>query len=377
MSNIHIKNATIINDGKIEKNSDIWIHDGFFSQKEDSIIYEEIDASNLIALPGFIDTHIHGFGGSGTEDGEKDSIIAMSKVLAQTGVTTFFPTIYTDTQERIKRDIDACVAAYGCEEGASIGGIHVEGPFISPDRIGAQNPLGRLCPNESDMLNMINMGKGLIKAMTMAPELDGIDRIAKIAIENGIKPLLGHTNATYEEAVKGKAYGITHATHLFNAMSGLHHRKPGVVGAVLSEPDMSAELIADGKHVEPAVFKTVLYAKGKEKIAVITDSLRPTLQNEGTKTANGVEVEKEDGLWVTKGRPELIQGSMLTMLQALKNMICWGIGIEVASYMLSTTPADLYNLTDRGRIKENLRADLVLLDDNLDIRMVLVKGERK
>ena len=139
---------------------------------------------------------------------------------------------------------------------------------------------------------------------------------------------------------------------------------------------MSAELIADGKHVEPAVFKTVLYAKGKEKIAVITDSLRPTMQSEGTKTANGVEVEMGDGLWLTKGRPELIQGSMLTMLQALKNMVSWGIDIEVASYMLSTSPADLYNLTDRGRIKENLRADLVLLDDNLDIKMVLVKGER-
>ena len=377
MSNLHIKNATIVNDGKIEKNSDIWIKEGFFSSKDDSVIYEEFDASGLIALPGFIDTHIHGFGGYGTEDGDKESIVLMSKALAKTGVTTFFPTIYTDTQARIGKDIEACVSAFGCEDGAAIGGIHVEGPFISPDRIGAQNPAGRLSPNEYDMMNMVATGKGLIKAMTMAPELENIDIVANIAIKNGIKPLLGHTNATYEEAIKGKDCGIKHATHLFNAMSGLHHRKPGVVGAVLSEKDMSAELIADGKHVEPAVFKAVLYAKGKENIAVITDSLKPTMQIEGTMTANGVEVEAGDGLWVTKGRPELIQGSMLTMLQALKNMVGWGIDIEVASYMLSTTPADLYNLNDRGRIKENLRADLVLLDDNLDIKMVLVKGERK
>ncbi|MBO5770018.1 MAG: N-acetylglucosamine-6-phosphate deacetylase [Spirochaetales bacterium] len=377
MSNLHIKNAAIISDGTRDDNRELWITDGVFTEKIPGVEYETIDAEGLYALPGFIDTHIHGFGGKGTEDGDKNSILKMSEILAKTGVTSFFPTIYTDTQERIIRDIKACTEASGEEKGASIAGIHVEGPFISPDRIGAQNPLGRLSPSKDDFMNMLNAGKGLIKAMTMASELDGIEEIAKLAIENNVKPLLGHTNANYEETVKGASFGITHATHLFNAMSGLHHRNPGVVGAVLSEKNMTAEIIADGKHVAPAAIKAVFAAKGKEGIVIITDSLRPTLQEDGVKTANGVEVEMGDGLWVTKGRPELIQGSTLSMDIALKNLVSWGISIEDASYMLSASPADIYKLSDRGRIKNGLRADLVLMDKDLNLKMVIVKGEIK
>ena len=140
---------------------------------------------------------------------------------------------------------------------------------------------------------------------------------------------------------------------------------------------MTAEIIADGKHVAPAAIKAVFAAKGKEGIVIITDSLRPTLQEDGVKTANGVEVEMGDGLWVTKGRPELIQGSTLSMDIALKNLVSWGISIEDASYMLSASPADIYKLSDRGRIKNGLRADLVLMDKDLNLKMVIVKGEIK
>lgn len=375
MKNIHISNISIVKDDFIERSSDIWITDGYFTDGPSEAEYIELDGTGLTALPGFIDTHVHGFGGKGTEDGSPEAILSMSSTLAKTGVTTFFPTIYTDTQERILRDIKAIVDAAGSETGASIGGIHIEGPFISPDRIGAQNPLGRLSPDKTAMENMIGAGKGLVKAMTMASELEGIDEIADIARENGVKPLLGHTNATYEDAIKGIDYGISHATHLFNAMSGLHHRKPGVVGAVLAEKAMTAEIIADGKHVAPAAFKAVFNAKSKKGITVVTDSLRPTLQEEGIRTANGVEVELADKLWVTKGRPELIQGSTLSMNVALKNLVSWGIPLVDASYMLSASPADLYKMNDRGRIAPGLRADLVLIDEELDVKKVLVKGE--
>lgn len=375
MSNYYIKQADIVSDGMIKKGGDIWITDGLITENQEGVDYETIEAEGLYALPGFIDTHIHGFGGNGTEDGSVNSILSMSEALAKTGVTSFFPTIYTDVQERILRDIEACVEAKGKECGADIAGIHIEGPFISPDRIGAQNPAGRLSPDKENLFKMLDAGKGLVKAMTMAPELDGIEDIAALAIENGVTPLLGHTNANCEEAIKGLSYGIKHATHLFNAMTGLHHRNPGVVGAVLSEDGFSAEIIADGKHVAPAAAKAVIKAKGKEKIAIITDSLRPTLQSSGTRTANGVEVELGDGLWVTKGRPELIQGSTLTMLQALKNLLSWGIALEDASYMLSASPADIYKLDDRGRIKAGLRADIVLMDKNFNIKKVFIKGE--
>lgn len=377
MANIHIINATVISDGIREEGRELWIENGVISPKNPCLEYETIDAKGLMALPGFIDTHIHGFGGKGTEDGDKTSILMMSEALAKAGVTSFFPTIYTDTQERILGDIKACTEASGSEIGAEIAGIHVEGPFISPNRIGAQNPLGRLSPDKTALMNMLNAGKGLVKAMTMASELEGIEEIAKLAIENGVKPLIGHTNASCEETLKGASFGITHATHLFNAMTGLHHRNPGVVCAVLSSPSMTAEIIADGKHVAPAAFMAVYAAKGKKGIVVVTDSLKPTKQEDGIKTANGVEVEMGDGLWVTKGRPELIQGSTLSMDIALKNLVSWGISLEDASYMLSTSPADVYGLSDRGRIENGKRADLVLVDKELNLKLVMVKGEIK
>ena len=175
MSNYYIKQADIVSDGMIKKGGDIWITDGLITENREGVDYETIEAEGLYALPGFIDTHIHGFGGNGTEDGSVNSILSMSEALAKTGVTSFFPTIYTDVQERILRDIEACVEAKGKECGADIAGIHIEGPFISPDRIGAQNPAGRLSPDKENLFKMLDAGKGLVKAMTMAPELDGIE----------------------------------------------------------------------------------------------------------------------------------------------------------------------------------------------------------
>ena len=353
--------------------TDIVIEDGVFGYEGGKA--EEIDGSNLLAVPGFIDTHIHGIGGSGTEDGTEEAILNMSSALAKAGVTSFFPTIYTDTMERITMDERAIVSAAGKEKGASIAGIHIEGPFISPNRIGAQNPAGRLDPDEAAFSTMLENGKGMVKAMTIAPELPGIDKIAKLCSENGIVLLMGHTDASYEEALNGMKMGIRHTTHLFNAMSGFQHRKPGVVGCALMNNAMSAEIIADGKHVRSDIVRFIIETKGPDKITVITDSLRPTMQEEGKKTANGVEVEMGDGLWVTKGRPELIHGSALTMHKAFVNLVQWGLPIETASAVTATTPAKIYSLSDRGEIMPGKRADLVVMDRNLSIKFTMINGE--
>ena len=372
--NILLKNIKAVVSGRISIR-DIAIKGNLFSPTEDFHPDKTIDGSNLLALPGFIDTHIHGIGGYGTEDGSEEAILKMSEALAEEGVTSFFPTIYTDTMERITSDERAIVKAKGKERGAAIAGMHIEGPFISPNRIGAQNPLGRLNPSERAMETMLEAGGGLIKEMTIAPELPGADRIAAIAEREGIVLSMGHTDATYEEALRGMDAGIRHATHLFNAMSSFIHRKPGVVGCVLINDEMSTEIIADGKHVHPDIVKFTLKAKGPEKTIVVTDSLRPTMQKSGKLTANGVEVMMGDGLWVTKGNPDLIQGSALTMHKAFTNLVSWGIPIETASYVTSTSAAKRYRLSDRGEIRSGLRADLVVMDSNLRIQFTIINGE--
>ena len=187
--------------------------------------------------------------------------------------------------------------------------------------------------------------------------------------------LMGHTDATYEEAMHGMDIGIRHTTHLFNAMSGFSHRKPGVVGCALMHDQMSVEIIGDGKHVNKDIVKFVIETKGAENTVIITDSLRPTMQDEGLLTANGVEVEMGDGLWVTKGKPELIQGSSLTMHKAFVNLVTWGLPVTTASAVTSTTPASIYSLSDRGEIMDGKRADLVVMDKDLNIKFTMIKGE--
>lgn len=350
------------------KNSDLLIEDGIITE-----IKIKEGVSDTYAVAGFIDTHIHGFGGYGTEDGESESILKMSQKLLRHGVTSFFPTIYTDTTERMEKDILAIEKAKGREKGASIRGIHIEGPFISPKRIGAQNPEGRKDPDVKLFRHLVSLAPDLVKAMTIAPELKGVKEIADAAKEYGIILLAGHTDATFDDVKYGYECGIRHTTHLFNAMKGLHHREPGTVGGVFALDGMSAEVILDGHHVHPEVVKIALKIKGEESIIGITDALKPTAQEEGEKTANGVPVVKRDGLWVTKGNEDLIQGSALTMHQAYKNLIKWNIPRKTAGKLTSENAARLYKLDDVGKIEVGKRADIVILDEENNIKEV-IKG---
>ncbi len=339
-----------------------WIRHDF--RRDDSP--EDIDGSAMIAIPGFIDTHIHGIGGCGTEDMSEQAILSMSETLLKAGTTAFFPTLYTDTYDVMMAALKAIVSASGKEKGARIAGIHIEGPFISENKIGAQNPLGRKDPDIRLFREFVQEGKGLVKAMTIAPELPGTREIAEEAARCGVTLLMGHTDATYDEALRGMDMGIRHATHLFNAMSGFNHRNPGVAGCALMHPQMHAEIIADGVHVHKDIVKFLLETKGSGKVVTVTDSLRPTMQESGELTANRVLVEMGPGLWVTKGKPDLYQGSALTMLKAFRNLIAWGVSLEDAINSTSLTPGLLYSIEND---------DYILLSDRLELIKVL-KGER-
>lgn len=335
-----------------------------------------IDVKGCTITPGLFDSHIHGIGGAGTEDCKPESILKMSDRLADYGVTDFLPTIYTDEFEQMKAAETAIVEAMGHEKGARIRGINLEGPFISPKRIGAQNPAGAQNVNLDLFHDLIKTGQGKVICMTVAPELKGMRDLALEATKEGIVLLAGHTDATYENIMEGIQCGILHSTHFFNAMSRLHHRNPGTVGTIMINQDMCCEIIADGVHVHPEIVKLLVREKPKENIVLMTDSLRPTKQRSGTLLANGVKAKlSPEGAWVSAEDPDLFLGSALVLIKAVQNMASWGIPLDTAIQMASTNPARIYHLNDIGSLIPGKNANITIFDSTFQIKGVLVNGE--
>ncbi len=346
-----------------------------FHQKQFAEGTEVIDLKGSYVVPGFIDTHIHGTGGFGTEDADPASILGMSERLADFGVSGFLPTIYTDTKERMLDSISAVVSAIGNEKGAEILGINVEGPFISHARIGAQNPAG-IQNVDLDLFNeIIETGKGHVICMTVAPELKNMRDLALAAIRKGIVLLAGHTNATFENILEGMQVGILHSTHFFNAMSRLHHRNPGTVGAIMIEEDMQCEVIADGVHVHPDLIKLLLRDKSVRNIVLVTDSLKPTGQNGDELYANGEPaILGSDGAFHRKSDYDTILGSALTMLRGVKNLTGWGIPLESVTQMASGNPARIYSLNMKGKLIPGYFADITILNSEMELKALFIRG---
>lgn len=346
-----------------------------FGQKQFPLGTEFIDVQSAYVTPGFIDTHIHGIGGYGTEDASPESILGMSKRLADFGVTGFFPTVFTDTKERMIASVEAIVEAIGEEQGAEILGIHLEGPFISSVRLGAQNPEG-VTPVDFELFHtLMEAGKGHIVCMTVAPELKGMRELAITAIKRGIVLLAGHTNATYENIIEGMQVGILHSTHFFNAMSRLHHRNPGTVGAILIEQDMQCEVIADGVHVHPELVKMLLKDKQVRNVVLVTDSLKPTMQEGGVLYANGeLAVVGEDGAFHKASDPDTMMGSSLTMLSGIRNLVEWEVPIESAVQMATANPARIYDLSMMGRLIPGYLANITVFDDDFNVKGLFIRG---
>ena len=336
-----------------------------------------LDAEGRLLAPGLVDTHIHGIHGFATDDAQGSSILGMSEALARYGVTSFLPTLYAGRPDKMVREISAIVEVIGKEKGARIAGIHLEGPFLSPKKAGAQEPGSLSNPSTAVMQKFIDAGKGYIRAMTIAPELPGVEEVAKLAKANGIVLLMGHTNATYQEAKAGMELGILHATHMFNAMSPLNHKNPGVAGASLMDSRMHCEIIADGVHVNKDLVMHVIRTKAKDRVVLITDSLGPTGLGNGKYRANGDDVcLGETGAFVNASNPELLCGSALTLNKAVSNVVAWGTEVPQALRMASENPARVYGFTDIGLISKGARADLVLFDKDFKPVVVFVDGQK-
>ncbi len=334
-----------------------------------------IDVKGAYIAPGLIDTHLHGIGGFGTEDCDPASILGMSERLADFGVTSFLPTVYTDKLDKMIASTKAIVEAMGKEKGAKIEGVNLEGPFISPDKIGAQAPEGLQSVNLEVFHKLVDAGQGKIKAMTVAPELKHMRTLALEAQKMGIVLLAGHTNATYENIIEGMQCGILHTTHFFNAMSRLHHRNPGCVGAVMIQQDMKSEIICDGVHVHPELVKLLIREKPISNIVMVTDSLKPTEQKSGELTANGIPADLVDGAFAAKADHSLFLGSSLTLLKGINNLVDLGLSIDQAIQMASANPARIYNLEKKGALIPGYRANVVVINKDFTLGGLFIDGK--
>jgi N-acetylglucosamine-6-phosphate deacetylase len=338
--------------------------------------YVHIDAQGLSLSPGFIDTHLHGLRGFGVDTGNVDDILGMAKVLPECGVTAFIPTIPTLKEGRTFNVISAIVEAKRRQtEGARILGIHLEGPFINPKKKGIHNE-SFIRDVDIDLFNRyFEASGGLVKSMTVAPELKGMRELVMEAQEKGVVLLAGHSNATYEQMLEGIEAGILHATHFFNAMRSMHHRDPGVVGAILIHPELSCELIADGHHVHPALVEFLVKEKSAGKIVLVTDALNPTGLEFGIYTVNGDEIHVKDGVF-KRVDDDTIAGSALTMNIGIRNMIAYGTDPAEAVNMATLNPARVYNLDDElGSLLPGKQADLVVCDEHLNVAASFVAGK--
>ena len=332
---------------------------------------EVIDGMDGYLTPGLINIHIHGFNGRDTMEANYEALNSISESLLTTGVTGFLPTTMSMDITSIQKAINNIRECKNRElSGAQILGVHVEGPFISPSFKGAQAEEYILEPDS----NLLEGYLEEVKIITIAPEMRNAESFIKKMKEKGIIISVGHSGANYEEILKAREWGLTHSTHLFNAMTGLHHRKPGIVGAVLTS-NMTCELIADYIHLHPVILKLVTMIKDPKDIILITDSMEAGGLIDGEYALGGQKVIVKDG--AARLENGALAGSTLFMNRAVKNMLdATGLPVNEIINMATANPARLLNIDHKiGKIAKNMQADLTLFDENLNVKKVFLKGK--
>ena len=338
-----------------------------------------LDATGCTILPGFVDVHIHGGQGHDAMDATHEALAEMARFLAGCGTTAFMPTTMTAPHHEICAAV-ANVASHTTArnaqtpmEGARILGVHVEGPYISSKFPGAQPASAIRPPNLAEFRELLAAGP--VRMITLAPEVHGAHELIHEALAHDVTVVVGHTNATYDECEAAIALGATQSTHTYNAMSGLHHRRPGTLGAVLSNDCVYAQLIADNIHVHPAAINILARNKGIDRTVLITDAMRATGLPEGEYDLGGQAVTVQDG--ACRLADGTLAGSILTMDRALVNfMAATGLSLSDAWPATSRTPAQSIGLAHEiGNIAVNFRADLVLLDDKQTVVATIIDGQ--
>lgn len=370
---------TIINYNEEPFIGDVFVKDGRINKIGYTLCEkaeQTIDAGekNLLLLPGYIDIHIHGAAGYDTMDGTAEALHQMARFLVKEGVTSFLATTMTQSIEAIEKALVNISEFKGGVGEAQMLGAHVEGPFISKRRAGAQ-PVQYIIPPSIDYLHRWHKLSGYrIKEMTIAPEIEGGFPFIKELKKLGILASIGHSDATIEEVEIAVNKGVTQATHLFNQMRPFHHREPGVVGGVLYEDRVRVELIVDFVHCHPKAVDLVYRLKGASNIILITDAIRAKGLTYGSYDLGGqsVQVTKE-GAHLSNGA---LAGSVLSMEQAVKNMhAITNCSMQELVAMSSLNAASQLKLSTKGKIEEGYDADLVLLDKELNVQKTICQGK--
>lgn len=333
--------------------------------------FEVIDGQEGYLTPGLINIHIHGFKGRDTMEASYDALDSISKNLLKTGVTGFLPTtmcMNIPSIQKAIRNIIKCKAKG--VSGSQILGANVESPFINSKYKGAQAEEHIIEPN----IEILEDYLAEIKIVTIAPEIQNSEIFIRKIKEKGIIISVGHSGATYEEILRAKKWGLSHATHLFNAMTGLHHRKPGIVGAVLTS-NITCELIADYIHLHPAILKLVTMIKDLKDIILVTDSMEAGGLVDGEYSLGGQKVIVKNG--AARLENGALAGSTLSLNTAIKNMInATGLPVNEIVNMATANPARLLNIDHKiGKIEKNMQADLTLFDKNFEVKKVFIKGK--
>jgi N-acetylglucosamine-6-phosphate deacetylase len=334
------------------------------------------DLAGLTLAPGFIDIHVHGGGGFSLITEDPNEIRSYARWVVSRGVTGFLATLVGAPLPQMKRWLAAAAeAGEDVDGGARSLGVHLEGPFVNPARRGALPAEGVRPPDVPEFLALAEAAKGRLKVITLAPELPGAAGVVSAARQRGVAVSMGHTDATYEQALEAIEWGVHQATHCFNGMRPFHHRDPGCLGAILSSPSLSAEFIADGVHVHPGAMALLLAAKSPQGTILVTDGIAAAGLEDGSYSLAGEAIQVRGG--VASLPDGTLAGSAATMDQVLRNVVRLGLApLGEAVRMASTNPAAALGLGQRlGRIAPGFAADLVALDDGLEVAMTFVGGQ--
>ena len=331
------------------------------------------EADGPYVCPGFVDVHVHGWGGYDAMDGP-GALSGMARALIRHGVTGFLPTAVTasfDTLSAFAATVrDWIPRAPG--DGAEPLGFNLEGPYISPEKTGAQNPAFIQVPAGADRRRLENLLDGL-RFITMAPEIPGaLDLIRWLAV-HGVVISLGHSNANYAIAAAGYAAGARSTTHIFNAMSGVHQHEPGLAVAALADDGAFVEMIADGHHVDRSVWPLIWRAKRPDRLVLVSDAISMAGASQGRFSLGGLEVEivGDECRLQSDGR---LAGSVIAIDTAVRNMVQAGLSLPRAVAAATQNPLALLGVTDRGRLAPGQRADLVELDADFHVQRVMRAG---
>ena len=372
------------------ENSRIWQEDGFVSGKtlvlRDGVIEGLLPAADLepqpgdrridgfgrYALPGFIDLHIHGSMGFDVMDGSTASMQGLCDFLIQGGVTSFLATTMTDSAECIKTALRA-MKTVAERPGTPFLGVHIEGPYLNPAYRGSQPEAHLRQPKREEYMPWLSTG--LIKMITMAPEIAGGEDLMREALAQGATVSIGHSGADYDAATRYFAAGARQVTHTFNGMPGIHHRQPGLFVAALENPDVTFQIIPDGIHVHPAVVRMLARLVGVERVVAITDAMLATGLGDGQYVMGDAFVTVKDGQ--ARSPAGGLAGSTLTMEQALRNMMLFcDLSLAQALPMLTRVPARSIGMyPQKGSLQAGADADVVIWDEVRGTQATFIAGE--